>query len=265
MAFESYRTQGQGGARKSRRVTYTLSALVHGALIVLGVVYSFWHVDELTPPTLRVTFMSGAPPPPPPPPPPPAGGSAKKKATVKPKVVALVTPKPTDIVQPREAPTPVKKEVRRHDDEEDDEDEPAGVKGGVKGGIAGGSIGGVIGGTLGGTHGGVVGGAIGGTGPASSAAPKFLAPNLGALQKASGVDPVFPPSLRKGDLIYVVIAKICVSRTGSVDSVGLMKKADALLDQNVISAVKGWRYHPLTANDITVPFCYPARFEFKSQ
>ena len=28
---------------------------------------------------------------------------------------------------------------------------------------------------------------------------------------------------------------------------------------------KTWRYRPLLANDVTVPFCYPAMFEFKSQ
>ena len=63
---------------RQRRVAFTLVAVFHGVLIAAGVVYSYWHVEELTPPTLRVTFMS-APPPPPPPPPPPAGGGARAK------------------------------------------------------------------------------------------------------------------------------------------------------------------------------------------
>src|SRR5690242_16171680 len=105
---------------------FLVAALLHGGLISGGVAYSYWHVDELTPPTLRVTFISAAAPPPPPPPPPPAGGGAKKKVALKPKTVEvpIVTPKPTDIVQPRERPAPVKKIFRKHDDEEE-EDEPA--------------------------------------------------------------------------------------------------------------------------------------------
>jgi periplasmic protein TonB len=264
MAFDAYRTQGQSPAKKRRRITYALSAIFHGGLIALGVVYSFWHVDELTPPTLRVTFMSAAPPPPPPPPPPAGGGAPKKKITVKPKVTPTpVIPKPTDIVQPRETPAPVKRTVRKHDDEEEDEDEDTpGVRGGQKGGVAGGVIGGAIGGTIGGTKGGVIGGTIGGTG--APVASKFLPPNMGALQKESGADPPFPPSLRRGDMVYVVQVKICVTRAGAVESVTLAKKADPLLDDSVVSTVKTWHYRPLMANNIAVPFCYFGRFEFKS-
>src|SRR4051794_5001442 len=105
MAFDAYRTQTQGRPSHRRRVTYLLSAALHGVLIVVGVAYSFWHVDELSPPLLRVTFMSAAPPPPPPSPPPPAGGGAqKKKVTLKPKPVVI--PKVGEIVQPRETPQP---------------------------------------------------------------------------------------------------------------------------------------------------------------
>jgi hypothetical protein len=45
----------------------------------------------------------------------------------------------------------------------------------------------------------------------------------------------------------------------------MSKGADPLLDDGVIATVKTWRYRPLVANDVTVPFCYPALFEFKSQ
>src|SRR5207249_450582 len=69
VAFDAYRAQDQR-PKALRRVVIGIAALLHGALIAAGVVYSYWHVDELTPPTLRVTFISAAPPPPPPPPPP---------------------------------------------------------------------------------------------------------------------------------------------------------------------------------------------------
>jgi protein TonB len=269
VAFEAFRTQDRRPS-KLRTAVIAVAAVFHGALIAAGVVYSYWHVDELTPPTLRVTFIAAAPPPPPPPPPPPAGGGAKKVA-MKPKTLPtpVVVPKPTDIVQPREKPaqTPVvKKEFRKHDDEEDDEDDdaPVGAKGGVKGGVIGGTEGGTVGGTIGGTKGGTIGGTIGGA-VGAPVGPKILPPNLGALQRQGCSDPPFPPSLRRADALYVVMAKVCVSTSGSVDSVTLMKRADALLDEGVVATEKACRYKPLMAGGLAVPFCYIARYEFKGQ
>jgi protein TonB len=271
VAFEAFRTQDRRRPTKLRNAVIAVAAVFHGALIAAGVIYSYWHVDELTPPTLRVTFIAAAPPPPPPPPPPPAGGGGAKKVAMKPKAIPtpVVVPKPTDIVQPREKPpaqVPVKKEFRKHDDEEDDEDDdaPVGAKGGVKGGTIGGVEGGTIGGTLGGTMGGVKGGTIGGA-VGAPLTPKILPPNLGALQRQNCADPPFPPSLRRADSFYLVMAKVCVATTGKVESVTLMKKADALLDAGVISSEKACQYKPLYAGGIAVPFCYIARYEFKGQ
>src|SRR5262245_28939391 len=256
MAFEAFRAQNTARPRKGRRLTYALSIAVHAALIAVGVVYSFWHVEELSPPGVHVTFMSAAPPPPPPPPPPAGGGAAKKKTVTKPK--PTVVPKVPDIVQPRETPPP---EKPKHDEDDDEDD---GEKGGVKGGTIGGVAGGTIGGTVGGTIGGIAGGVIGGSGTAT-VAPKNLAPNMGANQKAAGTDPDFPVSLRRAGVTYRVLAWICVSPTGGVTSVTIKKGADPMLDENVVKAVKSWRYRPLTANNTPVPFCYPHMFEFKGQ
>jgi periplasmic protein TonB len=258
MAFDAYRSQSQNRPRRRRRITYTLSLVFHGALVAVGIAYSFWHVEELSPPTLRVTFMSAITPeaPPAPPPPPPAGGGAPKKKTVVKTKPIIVPTKPPEIVQPRETPPPPKKEEPKPDDH----DEPGGVKGGVKGGVAGG----VVGGVQGGTPGGVVGGTPGG-GSVAPLPSKFLPPNLGALQKISGDEPPFPPSLRKAGLTYAIVAKICVSPGGAVSAITLMKKADPQLDAGVVSTVKTWRFRPLMANDTAVPFCYPATFQFKGQ
>jgi protein TonB len=251
MAFDAFRAQTQSRPSHRRRVTYMLSAALHGVLIIVGVAYSFWHVDELSPPTLRVTFMSGAPPPPPPPPPPAGGGGQKKKVAIKPKPV--VTPKLAEIVQPRETPPP---KVQPKPDDEDEDEEQAGVKGGVKGGTPGGTIGGTPGGTIGGTPGGVAG---------ATMAPKMLTANVAENQLLSKEMPQFPPSLRKAGMVYVVIAKICVSRTGAVDSVTLLKRAEAQLDQNVSTTVKGWRYRPFMFNNTPAPFCFIRNFEFRTQ
>jgi protein TonB len=250
MAFEAYRSQGRARPRRRRAVIYALSVAFHAGLIAAGVAYSFWHVEELSPPSVHVTFMSALAPPPPPPPPPPAGGGAvKKKVTVKPKPT-IVPPRPDEIVQPRETPKPTDKPKP-----DDDDDEPGGVAGGVKGGTIGGTIGGTAGGTIGGTVGGTVG---------AAAPPKFLPPNLGELQRLSGDKPPFPPALRKPGADYAVVAKICVSRAGAVEAVTIMKKADPQLDAGVVSTVKTWRFRPLLAGSVPIPFCYPATFQFRS-
>ena len=70
MAFEAFLEGDDPRPRRRRRLTYAVSLAVHAALLAGGVAYSFWHVEEITPPTVRVTFMAAAPPPPAPPPPP---------------------------------------------------------------------------------------------------------------------------------------------------------------------------------------------------
>jgi len=252
VAFEAFRAQSEAPARAGRkRLWYALSIGFHGALIVAGIAYSFWHIEELSPPLLKVTFLSAAPPPPPAPPPPAGGGAtAKKKVTPKPKVIV---PK-TELVQPKEIP---KKDEPKEEPKAEDHGEKDGVKDGTIGGTPGGSIGGVKGGTVGGTPGGVIG--------APPAAPKFLPPNMAKQQLLDGPEPELPSALNRGDYLYRVLVKICVSTAGTVDKVTLMKGADSLLDAAVLSKVKTWKFRALLANNVPVPFCYPATFEFKRQ
>jgi periplasmic protein TonB len=250
MAFEAFRAAGrhQGSRSRWRSVIYAGSVLVHVVLISAGVAYSFWHVEELSPPRLKLTFMSTAPPPPPPPPPPGGSGAPKKKPVPK---IRPVEPKLAAIVQPRETP---KQEAPPKEDPTPGD----GEKGGVKGGTIGGTVGGTIGGTIGGKPGGTIGGSVG-------APAKLMAPHLGAAQKLSGAEPPFPVSLRKTGIVYRVLVKICVTTSGAVDRVTLSKGADPLLDDGVLATVKTWRYRPLAADNVPVPFCYPAVFEFKPQ
>ena len=56
-AFESFLTQEKTKPKRGRRVTFTVSAALHGALIIVAIIYSFWHVDELSPETVTVTFI----------------------------------------------------------------------------------------------------------------------------------------------------------------------------------------------------------------
>lgn len=246
-------------------MTVAISVAVHVAAGLGAVAYSFWHVEELSPPSVTVTFVSAAAAPPPPPPPPPSlggQGSAPKRRLAShptPEVVP-VRPTPPEVIHPqvetpakipvveapKEHPAPATSDPVR---EGAGEGTAAGVKGGIAGGVKGGVAGGVVGGTV---------------GAPPRVAPKFLPPQIGAQLKLSGAEPDFPAVLRRPGASFLVMAKICVGVGGGVDSVTLQKRADPSLDANVLNAVKGWRFRPATANGAPVPFCYFGRFEFKS-
>lgn len=260
------RVRGRVPDSRARRFTILISILVHALAALGAIAYSFWHIEEISPARVTVTFVSAAAlPPPPPPPPPPLGGDAapstpKRRATPRTKVETVrvpETPKPTPVVEAPKVPVvelpkePPPVDPKPHGGE--GAGSPDGVAGGVKDGVAGGVKGGVSGGTVGGTPG------------APAAAPKFLPPQMGAQLKLSGSEPGFPPFLRRPGANYLVLAKICVGVSGNVDSVTLQKRAEPTLDNNVITAVKGWRFKPMTANGAAVPFCYFGRFEFKSE
>jgi protein TonB len=267
VAFESFRAQDLARPRRQRRVAFTLVAIFHGVLIAAGVVYSYWHVEELTPPSLRVTFMTMAPPPPPPPPPPAGGGGARPKKVAVKKITEPVPEKPPEIVQPPEKKK-INKEFRKHTDEYEEKDDSKvatgtgvgkgkigdedgdedGEEGGVKGGVKGGSIGGTIGGT--------------GTTPAP---PRSMPAIWGDSHLEFGPMPKFPPTLIRGEREYLVGVDICVSATGSVDTVTVTKRADSLLDETVVKTVKTWRYRPLKFNGSNVGSCFPKQFLFKPE
>jgi outer membrane biosynthesis protein TonB len=267
MIFEAYQPQRHAGVvrvGRRRTVTYALSALFHGALIGAGLAYSFWSVDELAPPRLHVTLFSSVLPAPPPPPPPAPASSAAAGApktaptpptrTARPKTPPLVQPKAQPLVQPPpEEPRPEAKVEPKAEASGSGEKGTPGSAGGERGGVAGGMVGGKP-------------GSSGGASDLMAVPAKNLSPYLGALQKERGDNPPFPPSLHRPGMVYVVLAKICVSRVGTVDKVTIMKRADPLLDGGVLSTVKAsWRYRPLMEHEISVPFCYPEKFEFRSQ
>jgi hypothetical protein len=252
MAFEAFRAQSEAPARAGRkRLWYALSIGVHGALIAVGIAYSFWHIDELSPPMLKVTFLSAAPPPPPAPPPPAGGGAAKKKVTVKPKVVVQ---KP-EIVQPKEIQ---KKEEPKDEPKPDDHGEKDGVKGGTIGGTPGGTIGATAGGIIGGTP----GGTIGATAPA---APKFLPPNIGHSLWLSGDKGEMPFPLRRPGAVYRVLVKVCVTVSGTVDKATIMQPSDPLANEEALRVAKTFHFRPFLVNGTPAPVCYPHLIEFKSQ
>lgn len=258
MAFEAFLTQDKAKPKKGRRITYTISLALHGALLIVGVVYSFWHVEELSPPSVQVTFMSAMAPPPPPPPPPKKRASTKPKTQVKP--VEVIQPKPTEIVQPRETPKEQPK-PEPEDDSGGDEGEEDGEENGVVGGVKGGVVGGVIGGQ--------VGGVVGSAGPAGDVAPKTLPPNIASGQLA--IDPQsdqyrprLPPALNRAGTKLWAMSKVCVSKDGSVVDVKIIKGADPLVDPEIVAKVRTWKYRPYMINGNPTPFCFMLRLDMSS-
>ncbi|MFZ5896655.1 MAG: energy transducer TonB [Myxococcota bacterium] len=249
MAFEAFLTQEKGRPKKWRRLTVTLSLAFHGALLIAAVVYSFWHVDELSPPVVTVTFLAATPPPPPPPPP-------KKKTASKVKPVTpkeIVQPKATDIIQPKEKPEEVE-----HDD---------GVEGGVEGGVAGGVVSDVA----------PPKEAPPPPPPApppppkEDAPPKFVPPNVAAQQLLT--DPrtnpayrvIMPAAFSSAGMRLWAMVKICVSKAGSVADVKLIKGMDPAVDPLLLSKIRTWRYRPMSIDGQPIAFCYNLRYEHATQ
>jgi protein TonB len=246
MAFEAFMNKGRTAPKKRRRLTVILSLAFHGALIVVAFVHSFWHIEELSPPTVTVTFLSATPPPPPPPPPP------KRKAAPKVKPVTqkpLVQPKPDELMQPRNKP-------------EEKPTEDQGAEDGVEGGVSGGVSAGV------------------------SAAPpppppppppkrdeppKLLPPALASQQLLT--DPrndrqyavVMPPAFGTAGMRLWAMVKICVSTQGNVADAKIIKSMDPAVDALLVDKIKTWKYKPFSIDGRPTPFCYNLRYEHVPQ
>lgn len=266
MAFEALLETPRLRPFRVRRVTYVVSLVAHGAALIAALAYSLWRVDELVPPAVTVTFVTGASLPVPPPPPAPAGpegagdaATARRKVPLRPRPqitakAELVQPKPDEKPVPVEAPKAVATAPA-------DEPEPASVGTSTRTGSAGGATSGSgdPGGAVGGVRGGVSGGV--GAGPVSVPA-KVLPPHLGQMQKLSAPDPLFPVTLRQAGATYHVLARITVAPSGAVENVALLKRAHPDLDASVLATVRTWRHRPLLVNGTPVPFSYIQPFQF---
>jgi hypothetical protein len=96
------------------------------------------------------------------------------------------------------------------------------------------------------------------------ATPRFLPESLSQQQRIAASAPEFPAFLAVNGALYEIHARICVASSGEVDRIELLKTAHPTLDGNVRSAVGRWRYRPLLAGAVAVPFCTLVRFEFRA-
>jgi protein TonB len=233
-----------------RRIIYVFSfttgAVLCAGLIIFAIIWSLFHIEELAPPSVAVTFFAAAPPPPPPPPP------AKKKRD---------TPKPKPVVQPtvQQVKQPlVQPKVKEPEPEPDKEDEQ-GVEGGVEGGVPGGVIGGVLGGERDKAP-----PPPPPPKPEPPAPPKVVQATVLESQKISGSVPSLPPTVKDSAFtalgnqpgMLTAMFKVCIGPDGAIAQVNLLKPSgSAALDDFIRANLRTWRYRPYMINGKPTPIC----------
>jgi periplasmic protein TonB len=100
--------------------------------------------------------------------------------------------------------------------------------------------------------------------PTAPRRPRFLPEGLGAAQKLAGDLPRLPPALARSGTSYTVLARVCVAESGQVSSVSIERAGHPALDPQVAATLATWRYRPLLAANLPIPFCTFVRFEFRS-
>jgi len=217
-----------------RRWLSIASIFLHGFVGAAVIAYTFFHVEEITPPAIALTFFNSAPPPPPPPPPPPGGSSAPQQPKVK---KIEIKPDLSKLIQPTEI-KPVEEKQQQNDT-----GEKGGEEGGEKGGVAGGEKGGEIGGEIGGKIGGVKGGT--GTGPAGGG--KNVAQFVLAASKIDA------PNMPMPDWFYNEYRgrsargtyKLCVGQEGRVVSMEVLSGLPGDMNTSLMDHVKSkWKFKP---------------------
>jgi periplasmic protein TonB len=240
MAFEAILSQQRAAPSKWRRITLTFSLLIHALALAFGVVHSIWQVDEMPMPAIEVT-LSVAPPPPPPPPPPPKRSSTKPKTKPVDKPKVITAPKEVPKTEPEPAP----------EEEAEDEGDDQGVEGGVIGGV----VGGIVGGTA--------------PPPPKSTAPKLLSAKAG--HSLLAINPQVRPYkvnvpeefVQRGDE-YVATINICVSPTGAVSSVKILKPSgNTMIDHQIPKVIPTWKYRPFVVDGQPSGFCYTMNYRVK--
>jgi protein TonB len=223
----------------TRRALIIASISLHvGAGIALAI-YSIFHVEEIAPPAVSLTFFSAPPPPPPPPPP-----AHKKSVQTEKKII------PQNIVQPTKVTIVQPKQEEKKQEKEDDDGEEGGVEGGVKGGVQGGTVGGVQGGTIGGT----------GTDLNAKPSPRMVAAFTLAAQQLSHPDPRLPDEFKSSHPQQTVkgMYKVCIGTNGHISDVTPLTSIPGV-DKTIIEQIRaGWTYKPQP-----VPVCTASVIVFK--
>jgi hypothetical protein len=240
MTFESFLTAGKPDPRTTRvmRRALALALAVHVVMLVAALVHAGWRVDEISPPTVPITFNGFSAPPPPPP---PAAAQSRRTHKVKRRTIT------TALVQRVEPPDrPPTDEQVTPDTNRDGDGDTKGLPDGIEGCNSAGCIGPPV-------------------PPATFVPPKIASGQLAIDPQADAYRVKLPPALNRAGMRLWLLAKLCVRSDGQVERVSLIRGADATLDPLVIAKLKTWRYRPYSVNGRPVPFCTNVRYEIATQ
>lgn len=237
------RSESTGRPRR-RGLIFAVSVAFHLALGTAGVAYGYWHVDEVEPPPVRVPFVpvpAMAPPPRDPPPPSPRPThSAGPKAPEGQQAPAVEPSSPPE--GPELPPAAPSSTTEHHSDQGAIDPPPGGDNqpGAPRGG---------------------------GMGPASGCpscqghdkegrGEVVLAPDVGAGYRLTEFHPSVPDAVRRLGGRRQVLVKVCVSATGSVTGVTVLRGDLPELDQAVLDEARRQRYRAYQIEGRAVPFCH---------
>jgi TonB family protein len=100
--------------------------------------------------------------------------------------------------------------------------------------------------------------------PPTSRGPRFLASKVGQRQlltNPSSSAVRVPAVLQRSGQTFSASVNICVSATGQVTKVSILRSASPALDPQISKMLSGWRYRPLLEAGKPTPFCYPLNYE----
>jgi len=104
---------------------------------------------------------------------------------------------------------------------------------------------------------------------AAPATPRLLSSRLGQnqlLTSPSAASRVrLPVGLDRMGETFSALVNICVTATGSVSRVSILRSAGPVLDPQIPKALSRWRYRPLVEGGTPTPFCYNLNYEISAR
>jgi outer membrane biosynthesis protein TonB len=197
------------------------SGILHAALLAVWAIHSFWQVGTLSAPAAAVTLLSGFRATTPPPP-------SSTAPAARPRRLARRTPRPATPVSFEATPSPQLEAETDRDDGEDDPAPAAPVPAGAT---------------------------TGDQGPAMLPMEVVRA-QLAIDPREDPYRPHLPPELNRPGARFFGELVACVNASGSVESARVVQSAHPLLDPELLSKVKTWKFHPYQVGGHPTPFCF---------
>jgi len=106
--------------------------------------------------------------------------------------------------------------------------------------------------------------------PSAPSAPKLVSSRLGRNQlltnpSAAAPSVRLPAGLDRMGQTFSAIVNVCVSATGTVSKVNILRSAGPALDPQIPAALSHWRYRPLLEAGKPIPFCYVLNYEIAAR